>query len=194
TGFALVRHADTSAFARARWNADGAPLAAPVQNALRPLEGLFQGDLDGLFKITPANGLAISFAGACAPTENAGEEIREVGAAALVELHAVRTAGCAARHPIRPVEAAGALAAHALPLLVIGAQLVVFSAFVSVAQDLVGFVDLFEGLLGGLITGVHVRVVLASQFAVRLFDFFFAGVSIHAEDFVVVPILHSPHR
>src|SRR6266540_2244499 len=65
-------------------------------------------------------------------------------------------------------------------------DLVVLLALVLVAHDVVGRRDLLEPLLGGLVSGVGVRVVLLRELAVRLLDLRLRRVLRHAEHLVVV--------
>ena len=71
-------------------------------------------------------------------------------------------------------------------MLPIRAELVVFPAFLRIAEHLVGLVDLLELLLGRLLVLGHVRVVLARQLAERLLDVLGAGIARHAENRIVV--------
>src|SRR5439155_13783686 len=67
---------------------------------------------------------------------------------------------------------------------------VVFRALLGVAQHLVGAVNLLEALLGTLIARVYVRMMLARQLAVGLFDFFLRGAALEPQHLIVV----SCHR
>ena len=57
-----------------------------------------------------------------------------------------------------------------------------------------GFVDLFESLLGLGVTRINVRMVLASQFTERSFDLFFAGILADTERLIIVSVFHSQER
>ena len=60
-----------------------------------------------------------------------------------------------------------------LPVLSV---LVVFFAFIRIAQDLVGLVDLLEFFVRFLVVGIEVGVKLPGQFAIGLFDILRGGV------------------
>src|SRR5580692_2277633 len=77
-----------------------------------------------------------------------------------------------------------------LSIAKIAAQLVVRSAFVAVAQDLVGLLDLFEFFLRILFLA-DIRMEFARQLAVRALHFLGIGAASYAKYFVVVPILHA---
>src|SRR5207244_12713496 len=55
-------------------------------------------------------------------------------------------------------------------LVPVGAQLIVFLAFVRIAQDFISFVDLLKFLLGGFFVLGDVGMVFARQFAKRAPD------------------------
>lgn len=94
-----------------------------------------------------------------------------------------------ARGPLAPVEAGG-IAAGPLIGVPVGAQPVVLLTLLRVAQHLVGLVGLLEAGLGLLVVRVDVRVILARQLAVRFLDLFLVCVLIHAQDLVVVFVIH----
>ena len=80
--------------------------------------------------------------------------------------------------------------ASLLPLLVLGAQLVIFLALLGVRQRLVGFVDRLEFLLGLFVARVHIRMVLARQFTVRLFNGLFVRIGWNTQNFVIILEVH----
>ena len=106
------------------------------------------------------------------------EEIAEAGAA---EVELLRRAASAA------LAAGVGESAAALP---IRAEMVVFPPFFRIAEHFVGFVDLLEFLLGGLFVLGDIRVVLAGEFAERLFDVVLAGIARDTEHGVVVFEFH----
>lgn len=72
-------------------------------------------------------------------------------------------------------------------------HVVAFPPFL-IAQRFVGFVDFLKLLFGGfllLLADVEVRVVLASQFPVSLFEVVFGHIPIDAESFVVIAFRHG---
>jgi hypothetical protein len=66
------------------------------------------------------------------------------------------------------------------------AELVVHLSLLGIGQDLERGAHLLELLLGGLVAGVHVRVVLARQLPVRLLDLVLARAARDAEQLVKV--------
>src|SRR3989442_6407357 len=73
------------------------------------------------------------------------------------------------------------------------AEGVVATALVLVAQRGVGFVDLFEFLLGGLLlllAGLGVGMVLPCEPSVGFLNLLLAGVPVDAEDLVIVSFHH----
>ena len=107
---------------------------------------------------------------------------------------------CRAEPGERPARAerigAARAAAGALELVPVRAQEVVLLALLRVGQDGVGLVDVLEPLLGGLVAGVAVRVMLPGELAEGLLDVGLGGAPRHAQDLVVVPVLHgqAPRR
>ena len=63
----------------------------------------------------------------------------------------------------------------------IEAELIVHLALLRVAQDVVGFLDLLEALLGGFVAGIQVGMILARQLAVRLADIVVLGIARDAQ-------------
>src|SRR5439155_5801805 len=111
TRFTFVGDTNARTIACPWRNADRALLATAIQDALCTLVGFFQRDFDRLFQVAPPNRLLISFPRA-STAEDPGEEVREVRAAAFVEVDTVRsttriTLVC---HPVIPVETARILA------------------------------------------------------------------------------------
>ena len=72
------------------------------------------------------------------------------------------------------------------PRFPVRAEGVVAPALLLVGQDLVGLVDLLEALLGGLVLRIEVRVELACELPVRLFDLVGRRVPGDAKRLVVV--------
>src|SRR4029079_3872754 len=88
------------------------------------------------------------------------------------------------------VAPAATLAAERLP---VGPQLFVALPRVLVGQDGVRLVDVLELLLGGLVARVLVGVVVPGELAERLLDLGLGRGLGHAEDLVVVLVVHR-HR
>ena len=142
---------------------------------------------------------------AAAPAEELREDIAE--AAAAVSVRASAAAGrrrrcrpkksekskppksmpgcgpCAARRP-------GAGAGEAV--LRIEAELVVHLALLGVAQDVVGFLNVLEALLGGLVPGIQIGMILARELPVRLADLVRGGLARNAQRFVIVVLGSRP--
>ena len=70
--------------------------------------------------------------------------------------------------------------------LPVGAQAVVFLAFIFVFEDFVGFGYLFEFLFRGLVALVGIRMIFAGKGAVGRFNLFLGRRSIHTQGLVVV--------
>jgi hypothetical protein len=70
------------------------------------------------------------------------------------------------------------------------AVLVVGGALLRVAQCLVGFADLLELVLGGLVTWILVGVKLEGLLAIGLLEFVVRNAAADAEDFVIVALGH----
>jgi hypothetical protein len=68
---------------------------------------------------------------------------------------------------------------------------VVGSTFLRIAQDIVGFGDLAEALLGSGIAGILIRVMLDRELAVRLLDILELDGSGDLQYLVVTPLCHS---
>src|SRR5712671_1051173 len=73
------------------------------------------------------------------------------------------------------------------------ADLVVDLAFLGIAQNVVGFGQGLELLLGPFVPGIHVRMILPRQLAERLTDFLRRGAFLHAQNLVVVLLGGSCH-
>ena len=69
-------------------------------------------------------------------------------------------------------------------------QLIVFSALLSVAQYVVGLLDLLKPLLCRFIIGILVRVILLRQRAIGLLNVIRGGVFFHPKKFVVISLCH----
>src|SRR5262245_48365165 len=75
-----------------------------------------------------------------------------------------RTASAGLWLPLTPVEIFGT-AASPLILLPLRPKLVVLFSLLRLRQHFIGFIDFLEAFFSGLITGVDIRMVLASQLA-----------------------------
>jgi hypothetical protein len=70
--------------------------------------------------------------------------------------------------------------------------LIIFAPLLWVGEYFVGFVDLLEALLGLGVVWVYVGVVLPGQATECLLDLLFIGLFVHAQDLVIVLIVHLP--
>jgi hypothetical protein len=148
--------------------AAGAIRLAPPEEVLHPLDA------------TAAPGGAVP--------EEVAEDVSEVE-----PLHVGRATAPGEARAAAPVRRGIAVRPVGLGLLRVEAHLcgvlaefVVQLALVGIGEDLEGSAHLLELLLGGLVAGVHVRVVLARQLPVRLFDLVLAGAAGDAEQLVEV--------
>jgi hypothetical protein len=73
------------------------------------------------------------------------------------------------------------------------AVLIVSRPFLGIAQDFVRFPDLLEALFGSFVTGIFIRMIFQSRFAVSLFDLFLIGCSLNPKGFVVIAFGHIRH-
>ncbi len=196
---ALAAEPDAHAVARACRDRHRQAAITDLHDALRAVIGFFERDLRRDFEVIAGHrpaGRALALEPAVAPksaAENVAEEVGERIAAACAEVRVAELDPVAARllacGPARPIEPAR-LAAHARPLLVALPQLVIFLALVLVGEDLIGLVNFLKALFRLRVAGIHVRVILARQFAIRFADVFVGGRPVHAKQFVVIRIIH----
>ena len=78
-------------------------------------------------------------------------------------------------------------------VLGVEAELVVHLPLLGVAEDVVGFLNVLEALLGGFVAGVEVGMVLARQLAVGLADIVRGGLARHPEGFVIIVLGSGRH-
>ena len=140
------------------------------------LVGLLEGDVHLGLEIGSRTGTPSSCA-STAPSsatenvpENISENISEVGCTSATE---------------RPSCTEGALAAttHVRSSMT---ELIVHFALLRIRKVLVGLVDLFEFLLGLLVSGVLVRMELNGELPEGLFDLFGSGSPLHTQYFVII--------
>ena len=70
-------------------------------------------------------------------------------------------------------------------------ELVVGLAFLWILQDLVGFPELLEALLGLFVAGVAIGMELQGELAIRGLDFIHASAAIDLQDLVVIAFRHN---
>ncbi len=85
------------------------------------------------------------------------------------------------RCPHRPAPAARR---HAV--FRIEAELIVHLLLLRLAQNVVGFLDFLEAVLGGLVAGIQIGMMFAREFAVGLADLLRIGVALHPECLIVI--------
>ena len=66
------------------------------------------------------------------------------------------------------------------------ADLIVHLLLLRIAQDVVGFLDLLETILGGFVAGIEIGMMLARKLTVRLADVVRSGVALHPECLIEV--------
>ena len=119
------------------------------------------------------------------------EEIAEAGPAEF-EFHATAVPGAVATESTtRLLRIPSRRWVEPARLIPIRAQLVVFLSFLRIAEDLVGFIELFEFFFRGRLVLVDVRMVFARQLAERLADFIVARRFRNAERLVIISKLDS---
>src|SRR5947209_4517944 len=157
------------------------------------LERVVQRELDRRFQVLaalvlrgePGTGRPL----AADPGEEHVEEVREPARAAAgrgAEAAEVAEVG-ALRLAVRAV-----LVGFARGLLPVRAQDVVLLALLGIAENLVRLLDVLELLFGlARVVGVRVRMPLARQLAVRALDVFLGRGLRHAQDRVIVFVVHA---
>src|ERR1017187_6505310 len=177
-------------------------VAGDIDARLGALDGLPEVDVHDVLEVPALFGFGVG--GLAASAKELRKDVAEAAGAGVGP--AGTMAGAAGRARIGEIETAeiemraARLAASRTPLpgggsAVFGveAELVVHGTLLGVAEYVVGFLDVLEAVLGGLVTGVEVRVVLTSQLAIGLADLLRVGFARYAEGFVVV-VLGSRHR
>src|SRR5579862_7578771 len=76
----------------------------------------------------------------------------------------------------------------------IEAVLVVHLPLLGVAQNVVGFLDVLEAVLGRFVAGVEIRVMLARQFPVGFANFIHRSTTRHSQGLVVVMLRSGWHN
>ena len=114
------------------------------------------------------------------PAARAARE--DVGKIESAEIH-VRTALSARLHRPRPA------GRHAV--FRIEAVLIVHLLLLRIAQNIVGFLNLLEAILGRFIARIQIRMMFAREFAVGFADVVFAGAALDAEGLIVIGLGHK---
>jgi hypothetical protein len=172
--------------------------ATDLQPMIAPLGGHLKGDRDlerYVFAFSRlAGGLGMSKvrlarrARAEASREGTGAalELRSTPAEELIE-EVAQIDGMRAIGPGCPSGSVRAATAAAVEGVAVA---IVLNAFVRVAQDGVGLLDLFELIGGVFVTRANVRVILARELLVGLANFFSRGAAINAQRLVIVDFCH----
>ena len=148
--------------------------AVQIQLLLTTKGGLLKGNGHvGPQALPPLGGIGPLLAAAAEPAEPAAEE----GAENIAQVDVSH---------VEPAEAAPGAEVGIHPRM---AELVIFGPLLFVGEHLIGLVDLLELGLGGLVVGVHVRVVLFGQLPVGLFNFIIRGAFADTQDFIVITFL-----
>ena len=149
---------------------------------------LFQADHDRSFDVASRRGPAAKTARETAAAENLFKEIAEARAAKFKAFRPLfaRTPGISATRSAATISAWMRLKST----FPIGAEIVVFFAFIGVAENLVGLVDLLEFFLGLFFVLGYVRMILPRQTAESLADFVTGRVAVHTQNFIVIFKFH----
>src|ERR1017187_4265125 len=179
-------------------------VAGNIDARLGALNGLPEIDVHDVLEVAALFGFGVG--GFAVTAEELRKDVAE--AAGSSPFGTAPAGGCpAARGEIGEIEAVEIEVGSALPTASWGAwragagktvigietELVVHGTLLGVAQYVVGFLDVLEALLGGLVTRVEVGVVLAGELAIGLADFLRIGFARYAQRFVVV-VLGSRHK
>ena len=196
-GVALAGETDALALADAGFNphlvgirAGGVALdARPAQGDFtqRPVQRFLEGDKKvGLDVLAAGRTGRPASAGAEALAPAAKEGFEKIAEARAAELEARVARACGGAATMGPV--GRAVAGRVVP---IGPKRIVAPAFLRIAQDLVGLVDLFESLFGGGFVFRHVGMIEPRKFAEGGLDLVRRGDARDAERLVVVLELHG---
>src|ERR1035441_729856 len=176
-------------------------VAGDIDARLGALDGLPEVDVHDVLEVAALFGFGVG--GLAASAKELRKDVAEAAGAGVGRSGTM--AGAAGRAGIGEIETAKiemravrlasrtALPGGGSTVFGVEAELVVHGTLLGVAEYVVGFLDVLEAVLGGLVTGVEVRVVLTSQLAIGLADLLRVGFARYAEGFVVV-VLGSRHR
>lgn len=158
------------------------------RHASRPApREIFQGELDLGLKVGATGGLRPSRAAAPARLRSSSkqgfEEVTEVATAKVLS---------AGPCPFLPLSARRRSEIHSV--LPLGAELVVLLPLLRIAQNVIGFIDLFEFLLGCLLLGVgrlQVGMVLSGKLPISVLNVLLGGSPRDSQDLIVIAKFHS---
>ena len=139
-------------------------------------EGVLQADGQVVAQIGAAGAALLSAAAAPAADEFAEHLVEDVGKVGGRETEAASLPGTTAGHALLE----GGMA-----------EAVIGRALLFVLQDVVGFVQFLEFLLGGLVARILVRVILHRRLAECLLDGIAVGVTGYAQQFIIVLLRHG---
>src|SRR5579863_3227780 len=156
-----------------------------VETHLRATDRLPKVDVETVFKIrslfrTAARSLATPAAEELAEDVAEGSGAARTGFAAMIIIDVIGKIEATETHPRVITRARARSSARATRRNVVGikAVLIVDLPLLGIAQNVVGFLDFLEALLGGFIAGVQVGMILARKLAVRFADLVFFGCEI----------------
>jgi hypothetical protein len=79
--------------------------------------------------------------------------------------------------------------AKRLPLFPVGAQLIIGGALFGILQNFIGFAHILEGLFC-VSPGIHIRVILAQQFAIGALDLVLRCRPLDTQNLVIILVVH----
>ena len=183
----------------------------------RPANRVPEPDVHLVFKVCPALRLLL-YRSSAASAEHAGKDVLESAATAgagfsapadeigKIESAEVETfrstaslSGAAGERPCtkstRSESASARVGFRCCRINVVGikAKLVVDFALFGIAQDVIGFGDLFEFLFRLLVPGIHVRMVFSGELTKSVADLLRRGVLLYAQRAVIIFLLRRCH-
>ena len=181
-------------------------LAIDLETHLGPADGLPEIDTEAVFEVGALLGsrlLRLMLA-----SEPLAEDVLEIRRVAGAGAAGPRGTAARAARPgraceVREVESAEAhvrtgsgtawasRTARRHSVFRIEAVLIVHLFLLRLAQNVVGFLDFLEAVLGGLVAGIQVRMMFAREFAVGLADLIRTRGALHSEGLIVVVLRHT---
>src|ERR1022692_2715244 len=179
-------------------------VARDIDTRLGAFDGLPEVDIHHVLEVAALFGFDVG--GFVTTAEELREDVAETAGAGFMTPAAGGRAARSGRH-IGEVETAEIEVGTGLPaasrttrrartgktVLGIKAELVVHGTLLGVTEHIVGFLNVLEALLGGLVARVEVGVVFTGELPISFADLLGAGLARYAERFVVV-VLGSRHR
>jgi hypothetical protein len=137
----------------------------------RAVKGLLKSNFNLIFKVLTAPGPGCTAAKA---THTASQDIAEY-AFQVLRFIAIRLTGPRLAGKAPGISVAFGGFSHLVGILPVITILIVLLAFFRVREDFICLVNLFKRLLGGFVTRINIRMVLARQTAVSCLDIFITG-------------------